>query len=154
MSKIKKRNDNNKVKFPNEPKSGCGQCENDILFEFEHITSNKRYSYNALIEKSKTDTTILKKYIELINTISVSTWAELSTINKKTIGGFETKCISDFHYKIWDNYNGDLSNDTKLYIFRFGNKDKYRMVGYKSPNCKRVIHILGFDLDFSLYDHG
>jgi len=47
-----------------------------------------------------------------------------------------------------------MTDDTKLFVFRFGNQDKYRMVVYRSNECKRFIHVLGFDLDFSLYDHG
>lgn len=46
----------------------------------------------------------------------------------------------------------NISYDTKLYVFRFGND--YRLIGYKSNRCRAALHIIGFDFDYSLYDHG
>ena len=154
MSKIKGVVDKNKIDIHrSKAEPYCNQWKEDILFEFGHVTEQKHYSYDALIEKGKTNTKLLKEYLDLINVISTSTWEELATRSKKTIGGFETMCLSEFYCNINDKYNSQMSKDTKLHVFRFGSKDAYRMVGYKSHNCSRTIHILGFDLDYKLYDH-
>lgn len=155
MSKIKKASDKNKIDIhKSKAEPYCNQWKEDILFEFGHITNHKSYSYNALVDTCANDRNALKEYIKLINAISSSTWEELATRSKYTIGGFETMCLSNLYCNINDKYNKEMTEDTKLLVFRFGSGDAYRMVGYKSHNCSRVIHILGFDLDFSLYDHG
>lgn len=153
--KLKNLTDENKVSIHKSKKEPfCEQWKEDILFEFGHITELKNYSYEALIEKSKNDKTALKSYLDLIKVISAETWEKLNTRSRKTTGGFETLPLSSFRKNICDKYNSKMSPDIKLCVFRFGSGDSYRMVGYKSHNCSRTFHVLGFDLDFSLYDHG
>lgn len=132
----------------------CKQDEDDILIEFGHITKQPKYSFEDLKKANQVDKTTVLKLMELIVIVSRSTWTELSHRNKINLGGYEGLSISEFNSKVWEQYPEELTNDVKLYSFRFGNEDKYRMIAYKSPYCRRVLHILGFDLDFSLYDHG
>ena len=147
-----KTTDNNKISIhTSESEPYCTQWKEDILFEFGHITTLKGYSLNDLFELN--DNKALKSYFALIEAISKSTWVELQKRRKNTIGGFEILQSSCFNKKIANEYNTEMTNDIKLHVFRFGNGDKYRMVGYKSHNCSRTFHVLGFDLDFSLYDH-
>lgn len=147
-----KTTDNNKISIhTSESEPYCTQWKEDILFEFGHITTLKGYSLNDLFELN--DNKALKSYFALIEVISKSTWVELQKRRKNTIGGFEILQYSCFNKKIANEYNIEMPNDIKLHVFRFGNGDKYRMVGYKSHNCSRTFHVLGFDLDFSLYDH-
>ena len=134
MSKIKIADDNKISIHTSKSEPYCKQWKEDVLFE---LNDNKA----------------LKSYFELIETISKSTWVELQTRSRFTKGGFETLEYWRFYKKIANEYNKEMSEDIKLYVFRFGNADKYRMVGYKSHNCSRTFHVLGFDLDFSLYDH-
>ena len=85
--------------------------------------------------------------------VSQSSWEELRTKGKDN-GGFETMELSNFKRSIVNNIKQkSLTNDTKLYVFRFGG-NKYRLIGHKSSSCKAAIHILGFDFDHSLYEHG
>lgn len=151
-SKLKGRKEKNRI-IEKEigVKVNCAQEEKDILFEFGCCTKKKKYSFDAFKETGNTYKNIYKEYLELIYAISNSNWPELSGRRKDVIGGFETLEISEFNCDITERYYGILSKDTKLHVFRFG--QDYRMVGYKSLNCSRTIHILGFDLDFSLYDH-
>lgn len=151
MSKIKIADDNKISIHTSKSEPYCKQWKEDVLFEFGHITTQKGYSLNDLFELN--DNKALKSYFELIETISKSTWVELQTRSRFTKGGFETLEYWRFYKKIANEYNKEMSEDIKLYVFRFGNADKYRMVGYKSHNCSRTFHVLGFDLDFSLYDH-
>ena len=152
MSKLKTI-DNNKISLRNNKSEAyCKQWEEDILFEFGHITNQKGYSLKDLFELN--DKKALKAYFELLEAISKSTWVELQKRAKDTKGGFEMLRYDCFCKNIADVYNRNMSKDTGLLIFRFGNADKYRMIGYKSHNCNRTLHVLGFDLDFTLYDHG
>ena len=74
-------------------------------------------------------------------------WLELGKESKKT--GFETILYSQLNF----SPNGlELSNDTKLIIFRF-NKQNWRLIDYKSSNFKSVLHIIGFDFNFTAYKH-
>lgn len=154
-SKIKDVVFNNKVSLhQSKSEPHCRQWKEDILIEFGHITQIKEHSYDSLVNAGKTDMNAIKSLMDLITKMSTSSWEELQRRSKHTIGGFETMEAGNMNKRIWDKYYPSMSEDTKLYIFRFGNKDKYRMVGYKSRNCSRVLHILGFDVDFTLYDHG
>lgn len=147
---IKSKNDRNKIRSSSNIEAVCNQNSDDILFEFGHMTRLKDYSIDALVENA--DKKTFKNFKDLIQNISSATWLELLSRNKKQLGGFETLPLQAFNNVIWDNL--DLSGDVKLHVFLFGDAKRYRMVGYKSTNCNRVFHVLGFDLDFSLYDHG
>lgn len=153
MSKKLKSEGNNKISSHTSLKEPyCAQWKEDILFEFGHITDKKDYSLNDLLNND--DKKALQSYFELLGAISEATWEELKLRPKKTKGGYEILEYGHLNAFIADKYNKNMSPDTKLLVFRFGNGDKYRMVGYKSHNCSRIIHVLGFDLDFTLYDHG
>lgn len=155
MSSLKPINDNNKLdihKSQSEPY--CTQWKEDILFEFGHITNCKNYSYDSLIKADASDKKAIKCLFEFITKMSKSNWVELSTRRKENIGGFETLTVGQLNSRIHTIYSKEFTDDVKLHVFRFGNKDKYRLIGYKSKNCSRVLHVLAFDLDFTLYDHG
>lgn len=136
----------------------CKQWEDDVLLEFGSITSKNKYSFEALKREKKNNSKAIEEFMELILTISQSNWKDLGSRGKRTKGGFELLDYGDLNSEIIDNYwkstNKSFTKDRKIHVFRFGCTDKYRMIGYKSHNCNRVLHILGFDLDFSLYDHG
>lgn len=148
MSKLK-YNPKNKIKEVSNNSSGCTQSKDDILFEFSCITNNNSYSTKAL----KKDNKAIKEFIDLIETVSESTWVELQRRGKRRKGGFEAMYKGDFNYDVSKRLPIELSDDDKLHVFRFGSSDSYRMIGYKSRGCPRVIHVLAFDLDFSLYKH-
>lgn len=138
----------------NHDETYCAQWKEDILLEFGHITSTNSHSiFDLLAKKDNYGKLACIEYIKLIDEISKSTWSELGHRSKGTFGGFETLSLELFKTNIWRQFDPNMGKGTKLYVFRFGN-GKYRMVGYKSHKCSRVMHILGFDLDHSLYDHG
>lgn len=134
--------------------ASCFQNKEDILFEFGHVTTNKAYSYEALVSRSKNEKNIFSDLSKLIKEISSQSWLSLASRRKEQFGGFEFLPVAQFKTNVCTAYKGPITSDTKLCIFRFGTGDKYRLVVCKSPFCPRVVHILAFDLDFSLYDHG
>lgn len=65
--------------------------------------------------------------------------------------GLETISYQDIGFKV----DANLSKDTTLYVFRFDTyqgHNKGRIIGYKNAPCS-VLHVIGFDIDFSSYEH-
>jgi hypothetical protein len=46
-----------------------------------------------------------------------------------------------------------LSEDSKIIVFRFNNQ-KSRILGVRSQECNSILYIIGYDWDFSAYNHG
>lgn len=128
----------------------CNVPDFSVFFNFQYITSDKNFNFDYINRNNKK---IAKDLLLLLQKISQSSWEELRTKGKDN-GGFETIEYSNFKESIAGNIkHKNITKDTKLYVFRFGGK-KYRMIGYKSNSCKAALHILGFDFDYTLYDHG
>ena len=68
-------------------------------------------------------------------------------MNKKV--GLETLSIEIINFEP-NNY--EFSKDQKVYVFRL-NSQKWRMIGIKSGHNNDVLHIIGFDFNFSAYRH-
>lgn len=159
MPKLKKKKDNNKISLDSKhDETHCKQYKDDVLLEFGCITSHDGYSFDALRACQRNHPDVMEQFMDLVITISKSNWKELGSRGKRTKGGFETLYYSELHCSIVENYwketNKKFSKDKKIHVFRFGSGDRYRMIGYKSNKCSRAFHILAFDLDHSLYNHG
>lgn len=129
-------------------KKSCKVPESSVFFNFQYITTDDNYNLSRRLEKP-----VCKDLISALHKFSQSSWEELKKKGKNS-GGFEMLEYGMMSPSIANKIkNKLLTNDTKLYVFRFGGK-KYRMIGYKSNSCKAAMHILGFDIDFSLYNHG
>ena len=116
------------------------------IFCFKHLTTNKDYCFkyfqnNKGLEQAKA--IILDDIINLQS----KTWLALGMESKKT--GFETISYNQLNFK---PANLDLSNDTKLIVFRIYGQN-WRLIGYKSDNFKSVLHIIGFDFNYTAYKH-
>ena len=46
-----------------------------------------------------------------------------------------------------------FSSDEKVIVFRFGINSGYRLLGIKG-NDSNILYVIGYDFDFSAYDHG
>ena len=75
-------------------------------------------------------------------------WAQETKKN-----GFETIDAQRMHFSI--NHIPDVTKDTKMYIFRFNAKSGKdgRIICYQQNRCP-ILYVVGFDFDFSAYDHG
>lgn len=128
-------------------KKSCDVPEFSIFFNFQYITTDDQYNLSGRIEKN-----VYKDLISALHKFSQNSWEELKKKSKYN-GGFEMLEYGRMKPLIANKIkNKPLTNDTKLYVFRFGG-NKYRMIGYKSNRCKAAMHILGFDIDYSLYKH-
>lgn len=151
--KIKKRQPAPKLPSAGFRSDKCSLEKDQIYFCFKYITSNNSYNFTPMdATKGSAGNKSHKEFLKLLRELSFHSWEELGRMGKNT--GFEMIEISELYCDITANYKEKLSPDTKLHIFRFGSGKCYRMVGYKPERCAAVLHILAFDYDYSLYDHG
>lgn len=73
---------------------------------------------------------------------------ELRDRGKESFGGFEKLPRARIQFR--PSWN--LPEDENVLIFRFKSSD-YRMLCVKDKK-REVLYIIGFDFDFSAYDHG
>lgn len=153
MVKVKNKEKMSKVSGTSIAISKCEVPDFSVFFNFQYITSDSSYNLEFIKNAGGNGKSIYNDLLSFLQRVSQSSWEELRTKGKKN-GGFETLECSIFKKSITRNItHKNLTDDTKLYVFRFGG-NKYRLVGYKSNSCKAALHILGFDFDHSLYNHG
>ena len=135
-----KKKDNKKIKIIDS------KIEEYPIFCFKYLTTNKNYCFKYFkndVELSKAKVIILDEIIKYQH----RSWLDLGKETKKT--GFETISYNQLNFAPNEL---DLSNDTKLIIFRINNQN-WRLIGYKSDNFKSVLHIIGFDFNYTAYKH-
>lgn len=153
--KIKDKSEDKKISKKSFNSKTCEVPDTSIFFSFQYITSDDHYNLNYLKKnKSGKEKDIYYELFSSLRSFSQSSWKELQ-LKRKQSGGYETIEYGEMKESIANSLpkEKNISDDTKLIVFRFGNNN-YRMVGYKSNRCKAAMHVLGFDFDYSLYDHG
>ena len=116
-------------------------------FSFKALTANSRYNLNTLSGKEAEST--LRGLYQKLHELSGQPWCHWMGLRKAS--GLETL---EYH-EIKFSAAVKLAKDTTIYVFRFDTyqgHNKGRILGYKNSPCS-VFHIIGFDVDFSAYDH-
>ena len=144
--KLKSPAQTNKI---HEKKDNIGECFSDQYpwFSFKDITANSRYNLKLLSGKEAELT--LQGLYQKLQELSSKPWLYWMGMPKST--GLETISYQDIGFKV----DANLSKDTTLYVFRFDTyqgHNKGRIIGYKNAPCS-VLHVIGFDIDFSSYEH-
>jgi len=150
MAKIRGREQNNKISGKIVPDQGCFsmQCP---WFSFRSMTKNPRYNLSTLRSGTEREQT-LHGLFQRLTDLSNETWTYW--LQKPKQSGVETITYDRIKFSVGDGTV--LTKDTAIFVFRF---DTYRgtgqgrIIGYKDSPCA-VLHIIGYDLDFSAYDHG
>ena len=146
---LKKKTGSSKVSRTPIADSGCCS-EQKPWFAFDRLTSNSRYNLDNLRPGRDRETTLLGLYTRLRELSSESRlyWSQ----QKKSVGT-ETMHLCDLNF----SPGGDaVFGDETIYVLRFDTyqgRGKGRIIGFKSDPCA-VFHVIGFDIDFSAYDHG
>lgn len=133
-------------------KNRGGKCDQYPAISFKHLTTNKDYNLNYLTNKQKYDRLAVKEsLIDKLQEITSKSWKELFSLPHET-EGCEAFSFSEFsHVKPKDI---QLSPDEKIFIFRFKSfKDQARVFGFRKDKCP-TLYIMGYDFDFSAYNHG
>lgn len=141
MPKFKKKEENKKINFGGSP-----EPKEYPIFCFKHLTSNKKYNFDYFgndREQKEAKSLILDEILKL----QKKSWAEWGLENKKT--GYESLPITQINISPKDFIT---TNDIKVIVFRI-NSQRWRLLGIKSQHFKSVLHVIGFDFDYSAYKH-
>lgn len=130
----------------------CLANNEKILLSFKYSIKNKNYTIEKIIGAREKCNKIMSKLFQKYEEISNLTWKELQ--DRPREAGYEMIPISKFHINL-DNIKKDLnlSEDSKIIVFRFNNQD-CRLLGVRSQECSSILYIIGYDWDYSAYDHG
>lgn len=121
-----------------------------LSFSLEWMTRNKSYSFSGFDRKRMCDELTARQALsELLALLSRSTWSEVLARRREELGGTEQIRYSELAFEA-DAV--ELLRDTRALSFRFGS-GKYRALGIKMPNDNRL-YLIGYDFDYSAYDHG
>jgi hypothetical protein len=123
-----------------------------VLLCFKCFTDSKNYSFEHFSKGGANTLAAMKECFNEFVFLSDRTWLELMQLGKEQ-GGAERFLYTAFRPELFKNLKFTITPDEKLYVFRFGG-NKYRLVGHRCTECRRVLHVLGFDFDFTLYNHG
>lgn len=116
---------------------------NNPSFSFCYLTTSKKYNFSNLDKGKQKEwsTALVKRMIE----ISKESWNYWLSLRKEQ--GLETLAYEKINF----SPNGiDISQEAKMFIFRF-NSQKGRIIGFKVGT---IFYVIGFDFDYSAYDHG
>ena len=151
MSKVK---DNQKIK---KIPSNIGKIETQaaqepkISLRYNYLTTNKDYNMYYFKDKamrSNAHDELMEKLIE----ITGSTISHISSIGKQR--GSEAISYSSLN----ENFQNSVKNieivskGAIFTVFRFY-QQKYRLICLKDAIDKNILHIIGFDFDYSAYMH-
>ena len=151
--KIKLKENKTKIKKPSQNESRGCISEQYPWFSFRYMTQNSNYSLKFLdsLDCSYREKTLKGLYMRL-EELSKQPWIYWQEKRKST--GTETINIDQLNFSA--NADANFTKDMKAYVFRFdtyqGNNSG-RIIGVKLSLCA-VLHIIGYDFDFSAYSHG
>lgn len=148
MLKLKAKNQEIK-KFSLREEQACWNEQAHIAFSYEMLTTDDDFTFKhfANIREQINAREALDVFLK---EVSSNTWIDLQQRNKRQRGGFEI--ISSSIVKDSVCRSQLLPKESDIIVFRFGG-DKYRLLGYKRAKC-HILYILGYDFDFSAYNHG
>lgn len=130
----------------------CIANNNNIILSFKYSIQTKKYTIKKVIQAKDKCNKKMEKLFEKLEEISKLTWNELQNRPRET--GYEMIPISEFNINLEDiKRQLKLSDDSKIIVFRFGSQ-KYRLLGVRSQECSSILYIIGYDWDYSAYDHG
>lgn len=130
----------------------CIANNEHIILSFKYSIKNKKHTIEHILESKGNNKKTIKNLFKKFEELSNLKWTDF--INKPREVGYEMIPISEFKINL-DNIKKSLnvSDDTKIIVFRFDNQDK-RLLGIKSKECNSILYVIGYDWDYSAYNHG
>ena len=123
-----------------------------ILFSFKYITKNKKHSFNYFCTDMRKAHKAYEALFQKMNKISIITMTQLLGLRKDS--GVETLSYSRFNSSMQEILGKipNITSDSKFMVFRFCN-GCYRMICKPDETYQNILHIIGFDFDYSAYTH-
>ncbi len=119
--------------------------EGTVAFSFKYLTVKKEYNFESLNKDKKREwhSALVERMME----ISKESW--LTWLRRPKETGIETIFANQLRFSPKDHI---FSSDEKVVIFRFKSQ-KGRIIGFKEEQVP-IYYVIGFDLNFTAYDHG
>lgn len=127
--------------------------DESIIISFKYSVSTKHYTIEQITKKTKEKCNDKIYYLfEKLEELSKTKLVDFQ--NKPKSVGYEMIPLNQFKLKIDSNTMKELklTNDSKIIVFRFG-KQNYRMFMIQSKVCPALLYLIGYDWDYSAYDH-
>ena len=124
-----------------------------ISFNLKYLTTNKSYCFKTLKgDVRKSEKAFSELFVKLCN-ISELTLDDAKARGK--IQGCEPIPYFQFSKSFQQVMDGIdvISKDSTLSVFRFCQND-YRIICKTDVQHSNLLYIIGFDFDYSAYDHG
>jgi len=127
--------------------------ENKISISLRYLTKSKQHNFEFFSAKDfRKKAQAFEQFLEFLRRLTAKTQLEISALSKTNDCGFEQIPLQQMKFKP-DGTN--LGQDTKIWVFRFGdsgNSGDYRLLGFFEDK-QSVLNIIGFDFDYSAYEH-
>ena len=127
-------------------------CEDQYPgFSFRYMTANNNYNLNYFRDEHDKLITC-EGLINKLTEFSKQPW--MYWAQQRKMLGIEQMEYSRVRFKASDDAR--LNDDTKVYVIRFDSfrgSGEGRIIGFKESPCA-ILNIIGFDFDFSSYNHG
>lgn len=148
MSKIKRNKSTPQIKHPTILSQQ--HCPEHPSFSFVYLTKNKNYNFEFFSKQKRDRQEAQSKLTERIIQISQEPWDFWYAQSKDV--GIETIPFDQINF----SPNGlEMTPDEKVIVFRFASA-KCRIIGVKGKLCSScaTYYVIGFDFNYSAYDHG
>ena len=122
----------------------CIANNNHIILSFKYSISNKDYTIEKVVKAKEKCNKIIDNLFKKLEELQ----------NRPHETGYEMIPISEFKISFESiKRELQLSDDSKIIVFRF-NSQNNRLLGVRSKECNSILYIIGYDWDYSAYDHG
>lgn len=128
-------------------------CYNEkklVAFSFKHFSEKKERGFTYFKNELREELAARNYFFSLLQYFSSMTQLSLMSSRKDLNYGFE---ILQYWQVDCPPKNKEMSNDSNICVFRFGNSQKFRMFGFFEKKCQ-AFNVIGFDFGYSAYDHG
>ncbi len=147
MGRLKDKKSPDKIEIPKT------KPVEKISFNFKYITSNKTYGLKYFCGDCRNSEKALSELFNKLEELSKITLTDAKANGK--IQGCEPLKYSKFNLsfqQIMDNTD-IISKDSSLEVFRFC-QNNYRLICKPDIIHTNLLYIIGFDFNYSAYNHG
>ena len=129
------------------------KTEKTISISLCYLSKNKNRNFNFFSDKNlRQKEKVLTDFFDFVKRLTGKTRLEILSKNKSSDCGFENLNFQNIKFK---PDGVELSKDTNISVFRFGDNNSggnYRVLGFFSED-NPIFNIIGFDFDYSAYEH-
>jgi hypothetical protein len=119
------------------------------VFSFRYMTTANKYTFKHFGNNMRDAHAAYESLHSRLYEISNHKWWHWYDLGYKSNGGLE---MINAHQLRFSPAENSMLDDKKVIVLKFY-RGKYRIIGLKQEN-NDTLFVIGFDFDFSAYDHG